>query len=119
VEVVAGTDGEGLPTLYVGLWSVAVAVGQMPTILVLSSVGAEMPAEIDELTELAYEGSGVPLTTTPVAGSPSREYAPLLTPGSEPVAVDEIRVTILGSGDPAARPARRVGRRPHDRLRPS
>jgi len=59
-----------------------------------------MPAEIDELTELAYEDSGVPLTTTPVVGTPSREYAPLLTPGSEPVAADEIRVTILGSGDP-------------------
>jgi ribonuclease Z len=59
-----------------------------------------MPAQIDELTELAYEGSGVPLTTTPVVGQPGREYAAELKPGAEPVAADEIRVTVLGSGDP-------------------
>jgi ribonuclease Z len=57
-------------------------------------------AEITELTELAYEGSGVPLTTTPTIGTPGRQYADVLDPGAEPVAGDEIRVTILGSGDP-------------------
>jgi ribonuclease Z len=62
-----------------------------------------MTAEVDELTELAYEGSGVPLTTTPVAGTPGRVYAPLLEPGAETLASDEIRVTILGSGDPFVR----------------
>jgi ribonuclease Z len=35
-----------------------------------------MTAEVDELTELAYEGSGLPLTTTPVVGTAVREYAP-------------------------------------------
>jgi len=59
-----------------------------------------MAAEIDELTELAFEGSGAPLSTTPVVGTPAREYAAVLEPGSEPLGPEEIRVTILGSGDP-------------------
>jgi len=59
-----------------------------------------MSAEITDLTELAYEGSGLPLTTTPTVGTPGRPYADVLEPGAEPVAGDEIRVTILGSGDP-------------------
>ena len=59
-----------------------------------------MATEINELTELAYEGSGEQLTTTPVVGTPRREYDPLLAPGAEELAADEIRVTILGSGDP-------------------
>jgi len=64
-----------------------------------------MAAEIDELTELAHEGSGEPLTTTPVVGTPDRPYAPVLAPGAEPLSLDEIRVTILGSGDPFVRPS--------------
>src|SRR5689334_4500833 len=58
-----------------------------------------MAAEINELTELAHEG-GEPLTTTPVVGSPSRSYASVLDPRAEPVGSSEIRVTVLGSGDP-------------------
>jgi phosphoribosyl 1,2-cyclic phosphodiesterase len=56
--------------------------------------------EINEMTELAHEGAGIALTTTPVVGTPSRKYADVLAPGTEPLAADEIRVTILGSGDP-------------------
>jgi ribonuclease Z len=59
-----------------------------------------MTAEINELTELACEGSQHPLTTTPVVGTPGREYASVLHPGAEPLEPGEIRVTILGSGDP-------------------
>jgi len=59
-----------------------------------------MAAEISALTELAYEGSAEPLTMAPVVGTPGREYAPVMEAGSEPLASDEIRVTILGSGDP-------------------
>jgi ribonuclease Z len=59
-----------------------------------------MASEINELTELAYEGSGQPLTTTPVVGSPGVVYADVLAPGTEDLAPDEVRVTILGSGDP-------------------
>jgi ribonuclease Z len=56
--------------------------------------------EINDMTELACEGSSQPLTTTPVVGTPGREYAAVLPPGAEPVAPGELRVTILGSGDP-------------------
>ena len=59
-----------------------------------------MTTEVDELTELAYEGSSTPLTTTPVVGGPARAYAPALRAGDEPLGPEEIRVTILGSGDP-------------------
>ncbi|MBS1838355.1 MAG: MBL fold metallo-hydrolase, partial [Actinobacteria bacterium] len=59
-----------------------------------------MSTEIDELTELAYEGSTRPLTSTPVVGTPGVTYADVLAPGAEEIAADEIRVTILGSGDP-------------------
>jgi ribonuclease Z len=59
-----------------------------------------MANEINELTELAYDGSGMPLTISPVVGTPAQQYADLFVPGTESLASDEIRVTILGSGDP-------------------
>lgn len=59
-----------------------------------------MADEINELTELAYEGSGQALTTTPVVGTPSTQYGALFVPGAELLGAEEIRVTILGSGDP-------------------
>ena len=59
-----------------------------------------MSAEITGMTELAFEGSAVPLTLTPVVGSPGREYAPSVVPDEDRVGDGEIRVTILGSGDP-------------------
>jgi ribonuclease Z len=59
-----------------------------------------MATEVNELTELAYEGSRAPLTTTPVIGTPARSYTSVLEPGLEPLVSGEIRVTILGSGDP-------------------
>jgi len=55
--------------------------------------------EITELTELAFEG-GEPLTTTPVVGTPPAAASSTLTAASEPVRDGEIRVTVLGSGDP-------------------
>jgi ribonuclease Z len=59
-----------------------------------------MAREINELTELASDGATMPLTTTPVVGTPVGPYAQVLEPGAESVRPDEIRVTILGSGDP-------------------
>jgi ribonuclease Z len=56
--------------------------------------------EINEFTKLAYEGGSQPLTTTPVVGTPHRKYKSTFEPGTEPLDPDEIRVTILGSGDP-------------------
>ena len=42
----------------------------------------------------------MPLTTTPVVGKPKRQYVSPAKPAAEPLDIDEIRVTILGSGDP-------------------
>jgi ribonuclease Z len=60
----------------------------------------ESLTKIDQLTKLAYEGGILPLTTTPVVGTPDRKYNPTFKPGTETLGPDEIRVTILGSGDP-------------------
>jgi ribonuclease Z len=54
-------------------------------------------------------GSLVPLSTTPVVGTPARSYAPTLVPGSEPLDTGEIRVTVLGSGDPWIRRSQASG----------
>jgi ribonuclease Z len=64
-----------------------------------------MSDEINDLTELACEGSGVPLTTTPVVGTPSRPLAATFVPGAETLVPGAVRVTILGSGDPFVRPS--------------
>lgn len=58
-----------------------------------------MTAEITELSELAFEG-GEPLTTTPVVGTPPGSPTSFLTPSTDRVRDGEIRVTVLGSGDP-------------------
>ena len=63
-----------------------------------------MSDAINESTPLAAEGSTEPLTTTPVVGTPGRTYPPTFEPG-EDLADDEVRVTILGSGDPFVRPS--------------
>jgi ribonuclease Z len=59
-----------------------------------------MKMEINELTKLAYEGGTSPLTTTPVVGKPDRKFSSTFKPGTEQLDTGEIRVTILGSGDP-------------------
>ena len=55
---------------------------------------------IDESTELASEGGTQPLTLNPVIGSPITKYNSLAKHKAEELASDEIRVTVLGSGDP-------------------
>jgi ribonuclease Z len=50
-----------------------------------------------------------PLSTAPIVGMPARAYAPTFVPGSEPLAAGEIRVTILGSGDPWIRRSQASG----------
>jgi ribonuclease Z len=50
-----------------------------------------------------------PLATTRVVGTPAREYAPVMEAGTEPVDSGEIRVTVLGSGDPWVRRSQASG----------
>lgn len=59
-----------------------------------------MAAKIDSSTKLAIEGSLEPLTLTPIVGSPAKPYPEILFHAKEELQPDEIRVTVLGSGDP-------------------
>jgi ribonuclease Z len=69
-----------------------------------SESGASMAQQklsvIDSTTKLACEGADFALTTTPIVGNPSKQYASTFIPGTEELGQDEIRVTMLGSGDP-------------------
>jgi ribonuclease Z len=53
-----------------------------------------------QLPELAHLGGTRALTTTPVVGSPARAHPDIYVPGTEELGEGEIRVTVLGSGDP-------------------
>jgi len=48
----------------------------------------------------AFAGGTGPITTTPVVGTPGRVYAEMFVPGAEVLEDGEIRVTVLGSGNP-------------------
>ena len=52
------------------------------------------------LPALAFEGGTKAITLTPVVGTPRREYAEEFIPGEETLADGEMRVTVLGSGNP-------------------
>jgi ribonuclease Z len=59
----------------------------------MSTSAAALPA-------LAHLGGTQALTTTPIVGTPSTPYPDAYVPGAEALANGEIRVTVLGSGDP-------------------
>jgi len=48
----------------------------------------------------AHLGGTQALTTTPTVGTPAHAYAESYVPGTEPLGEGEIRVSVLGSGDP-------------------
>jgi ribonuclease Z len=68
-----------------------------------------MTTKFAELAGLPRGGSVTPLSTTPVVGTPARAYSPQFVPGAEPLAPGELRVTILGSGDPWIRRSQASG----------
>ncbi len=59
-----------------------------------------MSDRMGELPTLAHLGGTWALTTTPIVGTPARAYADTYVPGTEQLGEGEIRVTVLGSGDP-------------------
>ena len=56
--------------------------------------------KVTTLPPLAYMGGTKALTLTPVVGTPRRAYAEMYVPGEEPLEDGELRVTVLGSGNP-------------------
>ncbi len=59
----------------------------------MSTSAAALPA-------LAHLGGTQALTTTPIVGTPSTPYPDAYVPGAEVLGEGEIRITVLGSGDP-------------------
>ena len=47
-----------------------------------------------------FAGGTKAITVTPVVGTPRREYAEMYIPGEEKLEDGELRVTVLGSGNP-------------------
>jgi ribonuclease Z len=48
----------------------------------------------------AFAGGTRAITLTPVVGTPRRQYAEMFIPGAEALEDGELRVTVLGSGNP-------------------
>jgi ribonuclease Z len=65
-------------------------------------VGKDLPA-------LAHLGGTRALTTTPIVGSPARTRPDIYVPGTEEIGEGEVRVTVLGSGDPFIRRSQASG----------
>ncbi len=59
-----------------------------------------MNKSIISLPALAFAGGANAITMTPVVGTPRREYADTFIPGEEKLEDGEMRVTVLGSGNP-------------------
>ncbi|MEV0742134.1 guanitoxin biosynthesis MBL fold metallo-hydrolase GntH [Streptomyces sp. NPDC050549] len=57
----------------------------------------ETPAALPALT---YMGGTTAMTTTPVAGTLAQPYPDIYVPSAEPIRGGEMRVTVLGSGNP-------------------
>jgi ribonuclease Z len=64
---------------------------------------------IDDLPLLAHLGGNQALTTTPIVGVPAHPRPDTYVPGAEELAPGEIRVTVLGSGDPWIRRSQASG----------
>ncbi len=58
---------------------------------------------------LAHLGGTQALTTSPVVGNPAQDRPETYVPGAEELAPGEIRVTVLGSGDPWIRRSQASG----------
>ncbi|MBP7864557.1 MAG: MBL fold metallo-hydrolase [Acidobacteria bacterium] len=76
-----------------GLCAAAQGARQDKTAKAAGKPGTPLPA-------LAYEGGTKAITRTPVVGTPKREYPEVFVPGEETLADGELRVTVLGSGNP-------------------
>ncbi len=56
--------------------------------------------DLNELPAPTFAGGTRAITTDPVVGSPHRDYPDAFVPGAEEIEDGELRVTVLGSGNP-------------------
>jgi len=59
-----------------------------------------IPEGSDQLPAPTFDGGDRAITTTPVVGSPHRPYPDRFIPGEEALEDGEMRVTVIGSGNP-------------------
>jgi ribonuclease Z len=59
-----------------------------------------MSSNATTLPPPTFAGGTKAITTTPIVGTPRREYAEVYVPGTEELEDGELRVTVLGSGNP-------------------
>jgi ribonuclease Z len=64
------------------------------------NANTKKPEEANTLPMLAFMGGTQAMTLTPIVGTPKRDYAEVFIPGEEALEDGELRVTILGSGNP-------------------
>lgn len=76
----------------------------MPTTTTTTSgttvTGTTASTAASALPELAFRGGTRAMTLTPVIGTPTRGHAEQFIPGEESLGEGELRVTVLGSGNP-------------------
>jgi ribonuclease Z len=65
--------------------------------------------DLSTLDAPQFAGGKTALTTTPIVGTPRRKYAEMFVPGDEPLEDGELRVTVLGSGNPWVTRAQAAG----------
>jgi ribonuclease Z len=64
------------------------------------NINTQTTGEANPLPTLAYLGGTQAMTLTPIIGTPKRDYAEVFIPGEEALEDGELRVTVLGSGNP-------------------
>jgi ribonuclease Z len=82
------------------LRKILLAVGGAATITAGCLLNAWAQSKSTSLPVPAFAGGTKAITLTPVVGTPRREYAEMFIPGEEKLEDGEMRVTVLGSGNP-------------------
>lgn len=91
------------------LGSLLLAVGVTATITAGYMLSARADGKAVPLPVPTFAGGTKAITRTPVVGTPRREYAEMFSPGEEKLGDGEIRVTVLGSGNPWVTRAQAAG----------
>jgi ribonuclease Z len=64
------------------------------------NTNTQTTGEANTLPTLAFMGGTKAMTLTSIVGTPKRDYAEVFIPGEEALEDGELRVTVLGSGNP-------------------
>ncbi len=91
----------------------SVLFSSLSTLLGLSSVTTRTEAKAgapgEALPVPVYEGGTKAITLTPIVGTPAQKFAEMYVPGDEKLTDGELRITVLGSGNPWVNRAQAAG----------